>query len=109
MRKTRNQQLPLVERIADHPKAKELLEIGKMFDCKNSIYDMVLQDLATSSQNVGANGMTAEQIVRAAIVQKIGTYSYRELAFHLADSRAYIYEVHSDETPESVMIFRDLY
>jgi transposase, IS5 family len=90
MRKTRNQQLPLVEGTADHPKAKELFEIGKMLDCKNSIYDMVLQDLATSSQNnVGANGMTAEQIVRAAIVQKIGTYSYRELAFHLADSRAY--------------------
>lgn len=45
--------------------------------------------MATSSKNIGANGMTAEQIVRAAIIQKIGTYSYRELAFHLTDSMAY--------------------
>lgn len=89
MRKTRNQQLPLAEATTDHPKAKELLEISKMLDSQNSIYDLALQDLATSSKNVGANGMTAEQIVRAAIIQKIGTYSYRELAFHLADSRAY--------------------
>lgn len=89
MRKTHNQQLPLAEVTADHPKAKELLEISKILDSKSNIYNMVLQDLATSSQNIGANGMTAEQIVRAAIVQKIGTYSYRELAFHLADSRAY--------------------
>jgi len=89
MRKTHNQQLPLTEVTSDHPKAKELLEISKILDSKSSIYSMVLQDLATTSQNTGANGMTAEQIVRAAIVQKIETYSYRELAFHLSDSRAY--------------------
>jgi hypothetical protein len=71
MRKTHNQQLPLAEVTADHPKAKELLEISKILDSKSNIYNMVLQDLATSSQNIGANGMTAEQIVRAAIVQKI--------------------------------------
>jgi IS5 family transposase len=89
MRKIRNQQLLLPEATADHPKAKELLEISKILDSKSSIYNMVLQDLATSSQNIGANGMTAEQIVRAAIIQKIGTYSYRELSFHIADSRTY--------------------
>ncbi len=33
--------------------------------------------------------MTAEQVFRAAIVKKIGNYSYRKLAFHLADSRTY--------------------
>jgi len=33
--------------------------------------------------------MTAEQVFRAAIVKKIGNYSYRELTFHLADSRTY--------------------
>jgi adenylate cyclase len=34
----------------------------------------------------GAEGMTAEQIVRAAIIKKTERFSYEELAFHLADS-----------------------
>ena len=33
--------------------------------------------------------MTAEQVVRAAIIRQIGRYAYRELAFHLSDSRVY--------------------
>ena len=33
--------------------------------------------------------MTAEQVIRAAIIRQIGRYAYRELAFHLSDSRVY--------------------
>ncbi len=55
MRKTHNQQLPLAEVTADHPKAKELLEISKILDSKSNIYNMVLQDLATSSKNIILN------------------------------------------------------
>ena len=33
--------------------------------------------------------MTAEQVICAAIIRQIGTYTYRELACHLADSRVY--------------------
>lgn len=89
MRKTRNQQLPLAEATADHPKAKELLEISEILDNNGSIYDLALQDLGISDNGVGANGMTAEQVIRAAIIKQIEGYSYRELAFHLVDSRSY--------------------
>ena len=89
MRKTRNQQLPLAEATADHPKAKELSKIDEILDSNDSIYDLVLQDFGIADHNVGANGMTAEQVIRAAIIKQIDGYSYRELAFHLADSRAY--------------------
>ena len=89
MRKTRNQQLPLAEATTDHPKAKEFAQISAILDSNDNIYALVRQDLGISENNVGANGMTAEQVLRAAIVQKIGEYSYRELAFHLADSRVY--------------------
>ena len=89
MRKNRNQQLPLAEETADHPKAKEFSKISEILDSNDSIYDLALQDLVTSSCNVGAQGMTAEQIIRAVIVKSIEGYSYRDLAFHLADSRAY--------------------
>ena len=89
MRKTRNQQLPLAEETADHPKAKELLKISEILDSNDSIYDLALQDFGISDNDVGANGMTAEQVIRAAIIKQTEGYSYRELAFHLADSRSY--------------------
>ena len=89
MRKTYNQQLPLAEVTPDHPKAKEFAQISAILDGNNSIYVLARQDLGVSDNNVGANGMTAEQVVRAAIVRQTGCYSYRELAFHLSDSRVY--------------------
>lgn len=89
MRKIRNQQLPLAEATTDHPKAKEFAQISTILDSNNSIYSLTLQDLGISGNNVGANGMTAEQIVRAAIIKQTEGYTYRELAFHLSDSRVY--------------------
>lgn len=89
MRKTRNQQLPLTETTADHPKAKELAKINEILTANHSILTLALQDLSTSNNNVGAKGMTAEQVVRAALIKQIEGFSYRDLAFHLVDSRAY--------------------
>jgi transposase, IS5 family len=89
MRKTRNQQLPLAEVTTDHPKAKEFAQISAILDSNNSIYALARQDLGISDNSIGANGMTAEQVVRAAVIRQIGRYAYRELAFHLSDSRVY--------------------
>ena len=89
MRKTRNQQLPLAEATTDHPKAKEFAQISTILDNNDSIYILARQDLGVTAHNVGANGMTAEQVIRTAMVKQIGRYSYRDLAFHLSDSRAY--------------------
>ncbi|MFN2365068.1 MAG: ISNCY family transposase [Desulfurivibrionaceae bacterium] len=89
MRKKRNQQLPLAEVTADHPKAKELATIDKILVANDSILGLAIQDLGTPGNVVGANGMTAEQVVRAALIKQIEGFTYRELAFHLADSRAY--------------------
>jgi IS5 family transposase len=86
MRKLRNQQLPLIQATADHPKAKEYARISEILDSNYSIYELTLQDFDPGDKNVGANGMTAEQVIRAAIVKQIEGYSYRELAFHLYDS-----------------------
>lgn len=89
MRKTHKKQLSLAEQTPDHPKAKELEKISEILDQNHSIYDLAMQDLQTSNCNKGANGMSAEQVIRAAIIKRIEECSYRELAFHLADSRAY--------------------
>ncbi len=90
MRKARIQQLPLAGAATDHPKAKELAKISEILDSNSSIYDLVLQDLGGPSGNeVGARGMTAEQVLRAAIIKQMEGYSYRKLSFHVVDSRTY--------------------
>ena len=89
MRKARIQQLPLAEATPDHPKAKELAKISEILDQNSSIYDLVLQDIGAAGSKTGANGMTAEQVLRAAIIKQMEGFSYRALAFHLIDSRAY--------------------
>jgi len=89
MRKTRNQQLPLTEATTEHPKAKVLSKISEILDRNKKIYELVMEDIGNQVNNVGAKGLTAEQILRAAIIRQVGGYSYRELAFHLEDSRAY--------------------
>ena len=89
MRKAHIQQLPLAEATPDHPKAKELAKISEILDQNSSIYDLVLQDIGTAGAETGAHGMTAEQVLRAAIIKQIEGFSYRALAFHLMDSRVY--------------------
>jgi IS5 family transposase len=43
----------------------------------------------SARHDVGCGGMSAEQVLRAALVKQMNQFSYRELAFHLADSRSY--------------------
>lgn len=92
MRKNYKKQLSLLEKTPVHPKVLELEKISKILDQNHSIYDIVLQDLSPNVKKTGngANGMTAEQVVRAAIIKQMEGYSYEELAFHIADSRSYM-------------------
>ena len=54
---------------------------------------MVWQDLRAASGSKqatrGAGGLSAEQVLRILVVKQMNGLSYRELAFHLADSRSY--------------------
>jgi IS5 family transposase len=87
MRKKYAEQLPLPAPAIDHPKAKELDAISCILDENATMVDRVLQDLGGGTKKIaGANGMSAEQVLRAAIVKQLFGLSYHELAFHLADS-----------------------
>jgi IS5 family transposase len=76
---------------------RELEAISAVLDAHPKINELVLQELRSSSLSntslgdvdVGCGGMSAEQVLRAAIVKQMNQFSYRELAFHLADSRSY--------------------
>ena len=91
MRKKNQEQMPLMPCDIEHPRAKELDRISKILDSIATITDMVLQDLTYGVKNrhCGAQGMTAEQVLRAAIIKQTEGFSYEELAFHLMDSRTY--------------------
>lgn len=91
MRKKNQKQLPLMITTINHPHAAELQEISKILDKKPIINEWVLQDLTHDKflTDTGAEGMTAEQVVRAAIIKQMEEYTYEELAFHLLDSVCY--------------------
>ena len=91
MRKKNQKQMPLMPCDIEHPRAKELDRISKILDSIPTITGMVLQDLTHGVKNrdTGAEGMSAEQVLRAAIIKQSESFSYEELAFHLIDSRTY--------------------
>ena len=83
--------MPLMPPKIDHPQANELEAISQIIDSKPTICDFVMQDLCNgrpSTGHSGANGMTAEQVLRAAIVKMIFGFTYKELAFHMVDSQS---------------------
>jgi len=75
----------------DHPQAHELEAISRIIDQKPTICDNVMQDLCNgrpATVKSGARGMSAEQVLRAAIVKMLFGFTYQELAFHIVDSQS---------------------
>jgi IS5 family transposase len=88
MREKSKKQLPLMNPTIDHPQARELDCISKILDQHTTIVDLVHQDLCNGRpmKTVGANGMSAEQVLRSAIIKQMFGFSYEMLPFHVADS-----------------------
>ena len=90
MRQARQKQLNLVTDWLAFDHAKELQAIAGLLDEHPMVAELVLQDLALRVlKDAGAEGLSAEQILRALIIKQLNGFSYRELAFHLADSVTY--------------------
>jgi IS5 family transposase len=88
MRKTSKKQMPLMPQSLDHPRAIELNAINRILEACPTISDLAMQALCSGAAKcrAGANGMSAEQVVRAAIIKQMFEFSYQDLAFHLIDS-----------------------
>lgn len=88
MRKKNQKQMPLMIKSIDHPHAEDLKSISQILDNHPIINEMVLQDLTRNvvKRDTGAEGMSAEQVLRAAIIKQMEGFSYEELEFHLLDS-----------------------
>lgn len=89
MRKKIEKQLPLMPPQKDHPQSRELDNISEILDSNPTITENVLQDLNKDkiiSYRNGANGMSADQVLRCLVVKVLFGYSYKDLAFHIVDS-----------------------
>jgi len=90
MRHRFTSQMTLFSPIMRSSIAKELKGISDILDATPSVMDRVFKDLtATHRSDTGREGMTAEQVLRCAILKQYRELTYEELAFHLEDSDAF--------------------
>jgi IS5 family transposase len=90
MREKQQKQMPLMEPASSHPQESELEAISTIIDSTPTICENVLQDLNKGriiKRRTGARGMSADQVLRAAIVMRLFDFTYEQLAFHISDSR----------------------
>lgn len=91
MRRTLPDQLDLVPAFHAHVRSRELEAMSQILDAHPEAAKWVLVDLVgpkVSSQK-GRKGMSGDQVLRVLLVKQLGSFSYEELAFHLADSASY--------------------
>jgi IS5 family transposase len=90
MRRRYDEQLPLAPTASEHTRGAELLMMGATLDAAPTVLDGVHADLLARfgepDPKLGRVGMTAEQVLRAALVKQTFKLSYDELAFRLEDS-----------------------
>lgn len=93
MREAHKSQPTLRENWLDLDHAKELEAISRVLDENPKIAELVWQDLQAASgpkqASRGVGGLSGDQVIRILIIKQMNGFSYRELAFHLADSRSY--------------------
>jgi IS5 family transposase len=90
MRQKFNPQMNLFMTMARNKIAKELQLMSQVLDATPKVLDLVYQDLVRSARpTTGREGMTAEQVLRCAILKQYRELTYEELAFHLEDSDSF--------------------
>lgn len=90
MRQLFQEQHSLAGPIVKHRHAAELERIDRILKENPAVTGLVLQDLTVDVlPGEGRDGMTADQVLRAAILKQLNTFTYEELSFRLADSWTY--------------------
>ena len=90
MRRKLNRQMNLFTSASSNPIARELEQASHILDANAQLLDLVYQDLTRAKRHdTGREGMTAEQVLRCAVLKQYRQLSYEELAFHLEDSSAF--------------------
>lgn len=86
------EQLALTPRPIAHLHARELETMSALLDEEPRIAALAEQDLLSfckRNPRTGRPGLTGDQVIRMAIARQMSSWTYEELAFHLADSSSY--------------------
>ncbi|NOY93999.1 MAG: transposase [Deltaproteobacteria bacterium] len=91
MREILPSQLPLVAPVYQHLHTRELVEMSRILDGIPEAAGYVHEDLVrgVAHPEKGRPGMSAEQVLRIALIKQMTGFSYEQLAFHLGDSMSY--------------------
>lgn len=90
MRTKRTSQVSIFDQFAQHDIGRELAAMSAWLDAHPGVLDGVAKDLKLSSvKATGRRGMTAESVLRCALLKQHRQLSYEELAFHLLDSASF--------------------
>jgi transposase, IS5 family len=90
MRKRWDEQLSIWHYLPKNRVSRELRGISEILDAYPEILDGVFQDLSQARRvDTGRDGMTAEQVLRCAVLKQYRTLTYEELEFHLQDSQSF--------------------
>ncbi len=76
--------------VLPHEHAQELEAIDAILVAQPRIAELIWKDLRGDRAETGRPGLSAEQVLRAALIKQMNGFSYEALAFHLADSRSYM-------------------
>lgn len=90
MRQNYEKQMSMSGGWPDHELSRELRVISDILDSHPEIYDTVLKDITQGKRtDLGNCGMSAEQVLRCAILKRMHGFSYTRLSFHLTDSESF--------------------
>jgi transposase, IS5 family len=90
MRQKRKPQMNIFHAAFKKDIGKELEFMSQILDENPKVLNRVFKDLiGTNKADQGRMGMTAEQVLRAAILKQHRDLTYEELSFHLEDSQSF--------------------
>src|SRR5262252_3999657 len=91
MRLQRIIQATIFENFAEHEIGRELRAMSQWLDQHRELLALVMDDLrGCEVQATGRDGLSAETVLRCALLKQYRQLSYEELAFHLEDSASFI-------------------
>lgn len=90
MRTSRHMQLSIIDTFSEHETGVQLQQLSGLLDHYPEFVDLVHNDLRCSqSCATGRIGLSSETVLRCLILKQLFQVSYKQLSFHLADSRSY--------------------
>lgn len=90
MRQQRTMQGSLFDLFAGHEIGRQLKAMSQWLDAHPELIGRVADDLRRrGSRETGRQGLTAESVLRCALIKQHRQLSYEELAFHLEDSASF--------------------